>query len=236
MILLELVHVSKRFRQGARHVVDVLRDASLELHEGELLAVWGARGSGRSTLLRIAAGIEAPDAGVVRFQGRQLSPGRGSIAGGIAYCQTTFRGLEGEPVLQELIASQLAIGVKPSEARARAWNTLERVGADRCENARPHELDRAEAVRVSIARALLQEPSLLVIDEPTTGVHPLERDRILELLRSLADGDIAVLMSVDKGTSLFVADRALSLGDGELRGRSGPELAQVVALPMRQSG
>jgi ABC-type lipoprotein export system ATPase subunit len=234
-VLLELEHVSKRFRCGARQV-EVLRDVSLQVHEEELVAIWGPRRSGRSTLLRLAGGIEAPDSGLVRFRGRVLAPGGSAISGGIAFCQATFRGLEGQVVLDELIAAQLALGVRPSGARARAGDVLERVGAPQCEAQRPCELDHGEAVRVSIARALLQEPSLVLIDEPTTSVEPLERDRVLELLRSLSRERIAVLMSVDKGTSLFVADRALSLADGVLRGHAAPELARVVPLPLRVTG
>jgi putative ABC transport system ATP-binding protein len=233
MSVLELEHVSKRFRHGARPV-QVLSDASLELHDRELIAVWGPRGSGRSTLLRLAAGIEAPDSGVVRFRGRELAVGGGAIAGGIAYCQPTYRGVEGQPVLEELIAAQLALGVRASWARARAWQALERTGARRCEGQRPYELDRAEAVRVSIARALLQEPALLLIDEPTTRVDPLERDKILELLRALSRESMSILMTIDRGTGLFAADRALSLGEGELRGHIAPDLAPV--LKLRLSG
>lgn len=229
MSLLELQHVSKRFQLGARQV-EVLKDVSLEMHERELIAVWGPRGSGRSTLLRIAAGIEAPDAGAVRFQGRELALGRGAIAGGVAYCQPTYRGLEGQAVLDELVASQLALGVRPAGARTRAWEALERAGARKCEARHPYELDRAEAVRVGIARALLQQPSLLLVDEPTTRVDPLERDSILELLRSLSDENIAVLMTIDRATGMFASDRALSLGEGELRGDISPNLAPVVKL------
>ena len=178
MSLLELRHVSKRYRHGARHV-EVLRDVTLELHEREVVAVWGPAGSGRSTLLRLAAGIEAPDAGEVRFQGRSLAPGS-AIAGGIAHCNATLPGVGGQAVLEELLAAQLALGVRPSRARARAWEALERAGAGRCEARRPFELDRAEAVRVSIARALLLRPSLLLgsclrrtrWDTGRTGRHP----------------------------------------------------------------
>lgn len=235
MSLLSLEHVSKRYRHGLRHE-EVLRDVSLELHEGELVAVWGLRHSGRSTLLRLAAGIEAPDCGVVRFRGAALRVGGGAIADGIAYCKPTLRNAEGQLVLEELIAAQLALGIRRSGARTRAFEALERAGAHRCEARWPHELDRAETVRVGIARALIQGPALLVIDEPTTGVDALERDKIMELLRSLSGDGMAVLLSVDKGTSLFAADRALSLSYGVLRGHVAPELAPVVELPLRVSG
>jgi putative ABC transport system ATP-binding protein len=233
--LLELESVSKRFRRGSLELT-ALREVSLELHRGELVAIWGLRGSGRSTLLRIAAGVEAPDTGAVRFEGRQLADRDRAIPRGIAYCQPSFRGIEGEAVLEELISAQLALGVKPAGARARAWEALERAGARRCEGRRPFELDSAEVVRVSIARALLQEPALLIIDEPTTRVDLRKRDGILELLRSLAREEITVLMSVDKSTGLLGADRALSLSHGRLHGHVSPEFAEVVQLPLRRSG
>ena len=234
--MLELEHITKRYRHGVRSV-DVLRDISLEIEEREVVAVWGPRNSGRSTLLRIAAGVEAPDSGAVRFRGRPLVLGGGAIAHGIAYCQPTPRSVEARVVLEELIAAQLALGIRLSEARARAAAALERVQASHCEARHPYELGRGEAVRVAIARALLQEPALVIVDEPTTGVEDLERDPILELLRSLADDDgTAVLMSLDKGIGLFASNRALSLSHGQLRGHLARELAPVVELPLRVSG
>jgi ABC-type lipoprotein export system ATPase subunit len=233
--LLELEHIGKSYRHGARQI-EVLRGISLELHEREVIAIWGPAHSGRSTLLRIAAGIEAPDCGEVRFHGRRLALAGGGIVHGIAYCRPTLRNLDGQIVLDEMIAAQLALGVRPSHARSRAWAALERTGARRCEDRRPCELDRDQQVRVAISRALLQEPSLLVIDEPIKGVDALERDNVLELLRSLTQDGIAVLMSLDKGVGLFAADRALSLGEGRLRGHLTAELAPVVELPLRLSG
>lgn len=234
MSLLELNQVTKRFWHGARSV-EVLSDISLEIHDREMIAVWGPARSGRSTLLRVAGGIEAPDSGTARFRGEQLSVGGGAIPRGIAYCQSSRRSLEGQIVMDELIAAQLALGIKPASAKTCAWEVLERVGARGCEAQRPCELDRAEEVRVGIARALLRDPSLILIDEPIKGVDPLERDKILDLLRSLSREDVSVLMTLDRGVGLFGADRALSLGEGRLRGPLAPELAPIVALPLRQS-
>lgn len=233
--MLELNGISKRYRHGARDV-DVLCGVSLEVHEREVVAVWGPRKSGRSTLLRIAAGIEAPDSGAVHFHGRQLRLGGGAVASGIAYCKPGVHSVEGQLVLQELVAAQLALGVKASGARTRAWEALERAGAHECGGQRPYELNSAEAVRVAIARALLQEPSVIIIDEPTTGVDAVERDKILELLRSLTGQGLSILMSLDKGIGLYAGDRALALSEGRLRGHLAPDVAQVVPLPLRVSG
>ncbi len=92
------------------------------------------------------------------------------------------------------------------------------------------ELDSAERIRIAIAHALALEPRLLVIDEPVAGVELHERDGILLLLRSLADEGISVLMTVGDLTGLSGADQSLTIGDGELRGSSKPELAPVVRL------
>ncbi len=235
MTLLALEHVGRRHGGGAGECT-VLRDVSLEVDAGELVAVWGLRRSGRSTLLRVAAGIEPADTGVVRFAGRELSEdGCETLGSGIGYCRRGFVGAEGRDVLDELMAGQLARGVPASAARVRARSALEQAGVEHCAARELRELDSAEAVRVSLARALALEPSLLVIDEPIKGVDLLERDRVLALLRSLADKGIAVLMSAGESTELAGSHRALSLSGGELHGSLRPELATVVPLRRQAS-
>jgi energy-coupling factor transporter ATP-binding protein EcfA2 len=231
MSLLALEHVARSHRHGA-HERTILRDVTLELDTGELVAVWGLRRCGRSTLLRIAAGIELTDAGRVCFAGRELTAtGRLELGGGIGYCARAS--LDAPSVLDELLLGQLARGVRRPLARARAYTTLAQVGVADCAPRALHELDGAEELRVALARALVLEPSLLVIDDPVRGVDLLQRDSILALLRSLADDGIAVLIGTDEATALSGADRALSLSDGVLRGASAPELAEV--LPLRRS-
>jgi energy-coupling factor transporter ATP-binding protein EcfA2 len=230
MSLLALEGVSKRYADGPRERV-VLRNVSLELETGELVVVWGLRRSGRSTLLRVACGIEAPDDGVVCFDGRDLSEDGESVLGsGIGYCQKTLRSAEGRVVLDEAMVGLLARGVPLAAARARASDALERTGAGHSAGLRLGELDRAEGVRVALARTLALRPRLVVIDEPVNGVDLMERDGILLLLRSLADEGIAVLASAAESTALAGADRALSLGEGQLRSGSTPALAPVLAL------
>jgi energy-coupling factor transporter ATP-binding protein EcfA2 len=233
MSLFELEHVGRRHRNGA-HERTILRDVSLELDGGELVAIWGLRRCGRSTLLRIAAGIEPTDSGRVRFAGRELSGAGGlELGGGIGYCARAS--LDAPSVLDELLLGQLARGVRGPLARARAYTAMARVGAADCAPRALHELDGAEALRVALARALALEPSLLVVDDPVRGVDLLQRDSILALLRSLADDGVAVLIGTDEATALAGADRALSLSDGVLRGASAPELAEVLPLRRRAS-
>jgi ABC-type multidrug transport system ATPase subunit len=235
MSLLVFERVGRRHRQGLDERV-VLRDISLELDHGELVAIWGLRLSGRSTLLRIAAGIEPPDEGIVRFDGRDLARGGDALGSGIGYCHRPGRPAEARGIIDELMVSQLARGTRRPNARKRAWAALERTGASDSASRGTHELDSAEAVRVTLARALVLEPALLVIDEPSQGVDVLQRDGIVSLLRSLADEGTAILMSTGDSAALAGCDRALSLAAGELHGSVGPELAPVVPLRRHAEG
>jgi ABC-type sugar transport system ATPase subunit len=228
MNLLELEHVAKGYGRGSRVV---LADVSLAIDAGEMIVVWGERQSGRSTLMRIAAGIEAPDTGVVRFDGHDLAGRHGeTLGGGIGYCRKVFRRDWGLTVLDQLVTSQLARWVPRSKAQTHAWRALERVDAVSCATLIATELKVEETVRVAVARALTSDPRLLVVDEPTIGVDSLRRDGILRMLRSLADDGIAILQCTGDGTGLLGADRTLSLGKGTLNGELTPDLASVSDL------
>jgi putative ABC transport system ATP-binding protein len=231
MALLELAGVGKRYGRGQLERV-ALRDVSFELSAGELVAIWGRRNSGRSTLLRIAAGLEPPDEGAVSLRGRDLhARGSEDLREQIRYCRKTYRPTEGQLVIDRLITAQLTRGIRGPSARDRAHEALARANSSHCATLKPSELDITETVLVGIARSLVHQPQLLVIDEPTLGVDVFERDRILSLLRSIADDGISVLMSVGETTCLAGADRALSIASGELHGElQPPELAPVVHL------
>jgi ABC-type lipoprotein export system ATPase subunit len=234
MSLLELRNVSKRLRRGGREVV-VLENASLSIDAGELVGVWGPRGSGRTSLLRLVAGIDAPDAGAVHFDGHDLTEhGEQILAREIGYCQKTFTSAQGQAAIDEVLLGLLVNGVRGKQAHARTRESLERAGAERLAARRVSELDSEERVRLAIAHALALQPRLLVIDEPVAGVELEERDAILLLLRSLADEGIAVLMAVGDLSGLRGADQSLTIGDGHLSGSPKRGLEPVADLNLRR--
>lgn len=233
MSLLELERVCKHHRDGGREHA-VLHDVSLALAPGELVVVWGRRRSGRTTLLRLAAGIESPDEGRVRFAGRDLAgTGEQVLGTGIGYVRKELRGSEEESVIEQVATPLLARGVPFDRARTRARAALARARAGGCAAARVGELGVGEAVRVALARTLVLGPALLVIDEPAGAVELGERDALLGLLRTLASEGTAVLASAGETGELAGADRAFTLSEGELRGPRTPELAPVIALRRR---
>jgi len=230
MSLLTLERISKRYRRGRREVT-ALDDVSLTVAPGELVAIWGVPRSGRTTLLRIAAGLEAPDAGAVRFGGEELPAGHADgLPVGIGYVEVGLANVGGESILDHVAMPLLARGTAPEVARARAMLQLERVGAAACAHLQPRELDPTERVRVALAQALVGAPRLLLVDDPTRHVDLLEREAVLLLVRSIADGDIAVLMTTGEAMGVSGVDRALTISGGVLRAEANPEPANVIAL------
>jgi putative ABC transport system ATP-binding protein len=231
MSLLELRDISKYHSRGARRI-EILREVSLEVDAGEFVAVWGLRRSGRSTLLAVAAGVDQPDAGRVLFAGMDLNArGATGLGNGVGYCHHLTAAPNRRKVIDNVRAGLLARGTPVPDTYSQAHRALERVGVERWGELVLGDLDAAEAVRVSIATALVLRPLLLVVDEPTKGVDLLERDKLILLLRSLADDGIAVLVSDGDGSGLSDADRTLSLAAGELHGKTTPQTGSV--LPLR---
>ncbi len=230
MSVLALTHVNvlDRAVQGKM----LLGDICLQLDAGEMVGIWGRRGSGRSTLLRIASGLQAPHSGEVLFAGRPLR-GPAPFKGGVAFCGPHFRAGDAWPVHREIVEVQLARGVPRHLARARAKDVLERTGAESCAERRLRSLPAAAATRARLALALTSEPRLLLVDDVAAGVDLDERDPILRLLRRLADEGMAILTSTDEPPALAGCDRALTLSDGCLEGRLTPDLAEV--LPLRRA-
>jgi ABC-type lipoprotein export system ATPase subunit len=230
MSLLELDRVTLHAREEHRERL-VLSDVALEVASGELVGVWGPRRSGRTSLLRLAAGIQAPHGGTVRFEGRDLASARYRALGhGIGFVTKSLRGSEEQRVLEEVATTLLARGIPVNAARERAREALAMTQAEQCAAHRVSELGSGEALRVALARTLALSPLLIVIDEPTGTVGLGERDSILALLRELAARGTAVLATLSEPDELAGFHRALTLSEGKLRGQTAPELAPVVAL------
>jgi len=237
MPLLGLDGVTKTYVRGRRELV-ALRDVSLEVHAGEIVGIWGRRFSGRTTLLRIAAGLERPDHGRVQLAGVDIAHRLDrDVRCRAAFCHTGFSRTHADRVVEHVAVPLLATGVRFDRACVRAHTMLERLDAAACAELRPAELDHGELMRVALARALLPHPQLLLVDEPTNGVGLTERDALLIALRTVVqEQGVAVVMTGAETTTLTGVDRMLALSAGELRGETIPSSATIVPLQRRHSG
>lgn len=233
--LVSFERVSKRYRDGYREIV-VLDDASFELERGVFIGVWGARRTGKSTLLRLMAGVESPDAGSVRFEGADI--GAMSLAarerllrGDIALMAAGDWRPRSRETVVEYVALSLGSSISSvSEARRKARLVLDRVGMTDQADEMTSSLSMAERMRVMLARALVREPRLLLVDEPALVPSLVERDALYGLLRDLARelGSTLVVASEDMAP-LHGAEVVMSVGDGELC--STDERGAVVDFP-----
>jgi len=231
--------VSKRYPDGGREIT-VLDHVSMRIEAGVAVGVYGTRRSGKSTLLRIAAGIVLPDSGTVRFDGADLTSmsarERGRLLRGeIAFMAAAdWRALPGESVVDHVATSLGSEGVTMRDARMRALRILERVGVGgACAHEPAASLSLTDRTRVMLARALVREPRLLVLDEPALMPNLSDRDRFYALLRSAArERGMALLVASEEIAALQGVGVLMSIADGELCSTGRGE--NVVALPRRR--
>jgi ABC-type methionine transport system ATPase subunit len=237
---LRLIDVTTHEQARARCV---LSGVSVSAERGAVIGIWGRRRSGRSTLLRVAAGLERPDTGSVLLDGVDLwRARRGERARRsrmVALWSTAVLADFGTRVDRQVALPVRRRGTSATAALARAGDALARVGLEHLAGARHTDLDHADIVLAALARALMLRPRVLVLDEPTSGLKPLEADRFMELLVRVAREDgIAVLVTASEADQLERADRTLSISDGVLRGATAADRridAPVRAIVPRSS-
>lgn len=218
--LLAFERVTKAYVRG-RHETVVLDAVSFELDAGELAAVFGRRAVGKSTLLRIAAGLETPDHGSVQLNGAPLlSVRRGAQLGGLPKAVGWMRRsgplAESMPIV-DYVALPLLETIPHRHARQIALDALERMAASRWADARWSTMSDGERTLAALARAIVGEPALLLADDPTAGLDAREREVVLGLLRRLTESHgMTILITVPALPDTLRAHRIMSLSDGEL--------------------
>ncbi len=218
--LLSLDGVSLHHRRGRRHVVEVLAGVSLDVWAGEVVCVWAQRGRGKTTLMRVAAGFEEPVDGRVSIEGTDLwglSDRRRSrlLSRLVGWVTNAVPELD-VPVLEHVaIPLKVALGTRIAHDRAR--DALGRVGAGECEAQRWASLSDAERALVALARSIVREPRLLVVDDLTAMLRGREADEVARLLAALAQElELGVLASVSSMEEAAWSERMATLSGGEL--------------------
>ncbi len=220
--VLEARGVTKRYF-GAGGVLEALKDISISVPKGQLLAVMGPSGSGKTTMLNCLSGLDDIDEGEIWVDGRSLGTmsdaertrHRSSAMGFI------FQSFNLVPVLSAIENVELPLllaGVKPSEARVAAANTLERIGLGARYAHRPAELSGGEQQRVAVARALAGRPALVWADEPTGNLDSESAASVMKLLTELSGEGMTVILVTHDAALAGQADRRVSMRDGRIVG------------------
>lgn len=191
--VIELVHLQKQFGENT-----VLRDINLSVSKGEVLSIIGASGSGKSTMLRCINLLETPSSGQILYHGKDITSHDMSLSQHRAKVGMVFQSFNlfnNMTALNNCITGQVSV-LKRSreEAEATAMKYLERVGMAPYINARPSQLSGGQKQRVAIARALAMEPEALLFDEPTSALDPQMVGEVLDVMRSLADDGLTMIV------------------------------------------
>jgi len=223
--VLELYNVRKVYPRGPRRI-EIFSDLSMEVRAKEMVAVIGSRHEGKTTLLRIAAGLEKVEGGRVLLCGREVG-GEGEpidrdglIGGCVGWVDTggTNSRRSGGTVLDRLsMPLLLGAGVAPQDARERAYEVLKWLGIEGCAQARPQDLSNWERLLVGVARAATTKPKLILLDDVLEGLGMIQIRELYGLLREVVDRtDCAMVLTGSSEECAGSADRVYVFDRGEL--------------------
>ena len=218
--LLVATGVRKIYRTGAE-TVEALSDLSVSIAAGEFLAVMGPSGSGKTTFLNCLSGLDEIDAGSVLIEGSDIHTMSDQVrtryrAAKMGFIFQAFNLIPVFTAAENVELPLLLAGASPSEARARAEQTLERVGLGHRKGHRPNELSGGEQQRVTVARALAGNPAIVWADEPTGNLDTETAGSVMDLLHELnRDGLTLVLVTHDPAIG-NTASRLIRMRDGRI--------------------
>lgn len=218
--MIELRNIRKTYRQGGNQI-HALDGIDLHIRQGEFIAVMGPSGSGKSTLLNVLGGLDRPDSGHYRLAQDEISALDDDAASDvrnrrIGFVFQSFHLLPRLTVLENVLLPQRYARTADTQAPQRARALLDRIGLGHRLDHLPSQLSGGQLQRAAIARALLNQPALLLADEPTGNLDSSSAAEVLALLRELhAGGQTLVLVTHDPAVAAS-AQRTIHLRDGRI--------------------
>ena len=224
--MLKIAHLKKHYKE-----LPVLRDVNLTLDKGEVMAVIGPSGTGKSTLLRCINFLERPETGTIELDGVRVDAARASNAQIHALRLKTamvfqnYNLLKNMTALENVMEPMITVRrVDKASARERALELLRKVGLEDKRNFYPRKMSGGQQQRVGIARAMASDAKLILFDEPTSSLDPELIGEVLEVIRRLAEERTTMLIVThEMQFAREVADRMIFLEDGVVAGEGTPE-------------
>ncbi|MBQ3486936.1 MAG: amino acid ABC transporter ATP-binding protein [Clostridia bacterium] len=215
----------------------VLNGVSIQVHQGEALAVIGPSGGGKSTFLRCLNLLEEPDGGDVIFEGQKINQKGTDVDRYRQKMGMVFQHFNVFPhmTVQENItlAPTLLKKKTPAEADEKALYLLERIGLLDKKDEYPRKLSGGQKQRLAIVRALAMEPDVMLFDEPTSALDPEMVGEVLDLIRALVEGGMtSVIVTHEMGFAREVSDRILFMSEGQIVEQGAP--AQLLDHPRQK--
>ncbi|MBM3924448.1 MAG: ABC transporter ATP-binding protein [SAR202 cluster bacterium] len=218
-LALQCAHLSKRFPGGGG-----ISDLSLDVRQGEVVALLGPSGCGKTTTLRLVAGFEAPDSGAIDIAGRPVAAHNAFLPPEKRKVGMVFQDYALFPHLT--VAQNVAFGLPNNPRRdARVRNVLSMVGLLLLHSRYPHQLSGGEQQRVALARALAPEPAILLLDEPFSNLDAKLRQQVREEVKEILEtsGVTAVFVTHDQEEAFYMGHRVAVLNQGRLEQAGTPE-------------
>jgi NitT/TauT family transport system ATP-binding protein len=202
-----LIHVTKTFESGPGQSVPAVRDVSFQFRKGDLIALLGPSGCGKTTILKMMGGLIPATGGVLELDGRKIT---GPYSGvGVAFQAPTL--MPWRKVIANVLFPMEVLGKNNAKARARAYEILKLVGLEGFENAYPRQLSGGMQQRVALCRAIIHEPSILLMDEPFGALDELTRLEMNDLLLDIRRVTGATVLFVTHSISeaIYLSDRVV---------------------------
>ncbi len=226
-MILNLQSIFKDYQQD-KLVVPVLKDVSLQVDEGEYVAIMGPSGSGKTTLMNIIGCLDRPTSGiyelagedVLQYKDKEMSDLRLSKIG---FVFQSFHLMPRQSALENVALPLSYAGVKKKERRERAAAALERVGLGERVDFKPTQLSGGQKQRVAIARAMVNNPKILLADEPTGALDSKSGKQIMELFERLNEEGVTIVMITHDRNIALHAKRIIHIIDGVITEEGGKE-------------
>ncbi len=228
MAKIEIKNVYKDFENNDGTIMHAVKNVSLTVHDGEVVVIIGPSGSGKSTLLRTVNGIEKAQKGHILIDGVDImdeKADRRKIREDVGMVFQSFNLFPHLSVLDNITLAPMKVKkLTREEAEKKAVSLLRRVGLEDKAKQKPHQLSGGQQQRVAIARALAMEPKAMLFDEPTSALDPEMIKEVLDVMLSLAESGMTMLLVThEMGFAKAAADRVVFMADGEIVEEGKPE-------------